>query len=333
MSFPANPDWIPVRFLWQQRQPVVEWCYLSRRRFTEPFFEETLQQVMRMPFNMLFRRQTPVEAMLDWQVTHPGLPPTGFIFHMSRCGSTLVAQMLAALPQNIVFSEASPINEVLRAIQDAPTPDEKQRIGWLRAMVSALGQRRHPEERHLFIKFDCWHTLDLPLLRAAFPRTPWIFLYRDPLEVMVSQEKNRGIYLVPGSTDSVRFGIDLHDGIQMPPEDFAARILARMLQAAVEHQAVGGGMLVNYRQLPQAVTTSIANHFGVSWSDEETAKMYQVTQFDAKAPSLFFAADQLAKQRAVTEAIATATRRWITPLYERLESLRLTSDKTSHVGG
>ena len=332
MSFPANPDWIPVRLSWQQGQPVVEWCYLGRRRFTEPFFETTLQQVMRLPFNMLFRRQTPVEALLEWQTMRPGLPPTGFIFHMSRCGSTLVAQMLAALPQNIVLSEASPIDDVLTAIRVAPAVADTQRVEWLRAMVSALGQRRYPDERHLFIKFDCWHTQDLPLLRAAFPQTPWIFLYRDPLEVMVSQRKNCGHFLVPSQIESVRFGIDPRDAGQMPPEEYAARVLACMLPAALEHQSVGGGMLVNYRQLPQAVTTSIADHFGVSWTEAETERIHQVTQFDAKNPSLYFTADQQEKQGAVTEAIAAATQRWLTPLYERLESLRLTNDATSRVG-
>ena len=42
---------------------------------------------------------------------------------MSRCGSTLVSQMLAALPQNIVISEAAPIDAVVqlnRAQPDLP---------------------------------------------------------------------------------------------------------------------------------------------------------------------------------------------------------------------
>lgn len=328
VSFPANTDWIPIRFVRQQGQPMVEWCYLGRRRFTESFFESTLQHCMRLPFNMLFRRQTPVATLLEWQAMRPGLPPTGFIFHMSRCGSTLVSQMLAALPQNIVLSEASPIDEVLTAIRMAPAVPDTQRIEWLRAMVSALGQRRYPDERRLFIKFDCWHTQDLPLLRTAFPETPWIFVYRDPLEVMVSQMRARGVHLVPSPITCTRFGIDPSAAAQLTSEEYAARVLAAVLQAALDQATASGGLLVNYRQLPQAVTTSIADHFGVSWTAAETEHMQRVTQFNAKNPCLYFTADQDAKQRAITPAIAAATQRWLTPLYARLETLRAKSAAT-----
>ena len=63
----------------------------------------------------------------------------------------------------------------------------EQRIEWLRGVVSALGQPRLGTEKHLFIKFDAWKVLDLPLIRRAFPAVPWIFLYRDPVEVLTSQ--------------------------------------------------------------------------------------------------------------------------------------------------
>ena len=96
----------------------------------------------------------------------------------------------------------------------------------------------------------------------------------------------------------------------------------------------GGGLVVNYRQLPEAVTTSITDHFGVSWTADEIERMRRVTQFDAKNPSLCLTADHDAKRRAVTAAVTDATQRWLTPLHERLETLREQADKKSrrHVG-
>jgi hypothetical protein len=38
------------------------------------------------------------------------IPPTGFVFHESRCGSTLVANILGADPQNLVFAESQPVS-------------------------------------------------------------------------------------------------------------------------------------------------------------------------------------------------------------------------------
>ena len=44
------------------------------------------------------------------------LKPSGFIFHESRVGSTLISNMLAADTRNLVFSEASPPMEALKAV-------------------------------------------------------------------------------------------------------------------------------------------------------------------------------------------------------------------------
>lgn len=40
------------------------------------------------------------------------LPPRGFVYHETRCGSTLVANMLASLPPSRVFSESKPPTQV-----------------------------------------------------------------------------------------------------------------------------------------------------------------------------------------------------------------------------
>jgi hypothetical protein len=108
----------------------------------------------------------------------------------------------------------------------------------------------------------------------------------------------------------------------MPPEEYTARVLATILQGALDHQSVGGGLLVNYEQLPQAVTTSIASHFGVNWSAEETESMERAGRSNSKEPSAAFEDDRQEKRLAATDPIAASTRRWLTPLYEQLESLR-----------
>ena len=48
------------------------------------------------------------------------------------------------------------------------------------------------------IKLDAWNIGELPLLRECFPDTPWLFLYRDPLEIAVSHLRRPGMHMVPG---------------------------------------------------------------------------------------------------------------------------------------
>src|SRR2546422_7622005 len=131
--------WIPVRLYWSEDQPMVDWCYLGRRRFDNSF-EQAIGECFQHPFNLLFRHQTPIEVLDQWREVRPGVNPTGFIFHMSRCGSTLISQMFAAVPRNIVISEARPIDSTLRAQFQAAQVSDERRITWLQWMISALGQ-------------------------------------------------------------------------------------------------------------------------------------------------------------------------------------------------
>jgi hypothetical protein len=317
--------WMPIRMYWEGKQPMVDWCRLGDLRFTEPFFSDTVEKGLRRPFNSLFRRQTPIEDLCELHDSAPGLPPTGFIFHMSRCGSTLVAQMLAALPQNIVISEAPPLDSILNAGFRDPSVTDEQRLLWLRALISAFGRPRRHREEHFFIKLDSWHTADLPLIQRAFPGVPWIFLYRDPVEVMVSHQNMPGSQMILGV---------LARGIEILPEDvlrqisqeeYRARVLARICAAALEHRNQDG-LFVHYRQLPEAVFQLLENHFGVAPSEAEILRMRHVAEFDAKTPGLPFASDRARKRREASESIHAVTARWLTPIYEKLEVLRWRDD-------
>lgn len=324
-------NWAPIRTYWQGDRLMVDWCYLGEARFTDPFFGETIERALYRPFNLLFRRQTPVEWLCDLETLDPGLPPAGFIFHMSRCGSTLAAQMLAALPENLVLSEPAPIDGILTTSVRNPAVTDDQRMHWLRAMVSALSRRRHPGEKRVFIKFDSWHAVDLPLIRSAFPSVPWIFLYRDPVEVMVSHQNMPGAQMVPGL---ISFSLDMttEAAMPMPREEYRARVLAKICGAALEHASCGG-RFVNYRDLLEGFGPVLTEHFGVGFTPEEIDRMRETAKFDAKAPFEQFSPDNAKKKVAATPAIRTACETWLGPVYDRLEEVRWRPQPLSGVPG
>jgi hypothetical protein len=169
-------NWMPIRVYRKEGEMMVDWCYMGDTRFTGPFFDVTVTAKLQNDFSLLFRHQTPMDFLGEIVEQSPRLNPTGFVFHMSRCGSTLVAQMLAALEENIVISEAPPIDSILGASNVDPTITDEQRIAWLRGMIGAMGRQRSGRERGFFIKFDSWNTLDLELIESAFPGVPLIFL-------------------------------------------------------------------------------------------------------------------------------------------------------------
>jgi hypothetical protein len=314
-GFAPGPGWLPAEVTEVDGRAAITWLRFGRRRLDESFYDDTLVRRRFLPFSRLFGVRTALSDLEAWTAALPALAPAGLIFHMSRCGSTLAAQMLAAAPANVVLSEAAPIDAVIR--RDGL--DEDAKVALLRAMVAALGQARNGERR-LFLKLDCWHSRDLPLFRRAFPDTPWVFLYREPIEVMVSQTRRRGAQMTPSLVPPATFGVDLPDGV--PNDDYCAQVLAAVCDGAVRHYPVGGGRLVNYRQLPDALFTEILPHFGVAPSDVEIPVMRAAVFRDAKVPEQAFTPDVHDKQQAATPALRAICERRLNAVYRQLEAMR-----------
>lgn len=320
-KFEQFADWSPIRFYWENQTPFVDWCYMEKARFTDSFFDTTIQKRFYQPFNFLFRHQTPIEFLGEMYEKRRGLMPNGFIFHLSRCGSTLVSQMLAGLPQNIVLSEPPPIDAILRANARNPQTTDEQKIEWLKWFVSASGQPRN-DETHYFIKFDSWSMLDLELITRAFPDVPWIFLYRNPVEVIVSHLRQSGAQMIPGAIEQLLPGLDLMEVLQMPREEYCARVLAKICENALNNAENRNAKFFNYTQLPEIMTTEILDHFQVSYSEQDLKKMNSVTEFDAKSPRTPFMPDSEEKRKQASETANRAAEKIVKPLYEKLETLQ-----------
>ena len=121
---------------------------------------------------------------------------------------------------------------------------------------------------------------------------------------------------------ALMLGIPPAEAARLPPEEYCARALRRVCEAALNAHAQGGGLLVNYAQLPDAVPGLIADHCGVPLSDEDRATMRHVAQFDAKNPHFTFQTDTADKRKAATDLIYRMVEEWVSPVFDRLESVR-----------
>lgn len=267
-------------------------------------------------------------ALLDWQAARPGAAPQGFVFHMSRCGSTLIAQMLAAAERNIVLSEAAPLDSVLRAHHRDPGIADDERVAWLRGLVGAFGQRRTGGEEHLFVKFDCWNIAELPIVQRAFPDVPWIFLYRDPLEVLASHLRTPGGWTFPAVLPPAALGLEAAAG-EMPHQEYLLRALARICELALVHRGSPGGLPVNYVQLPEAGWGLLPEHFGVCYKEEDLNRMRTAARYHAKTPGIPFAADA-EKRNAVSAPLRELSARRLDPLLLQLEAWRAAACQYAH---
>ncbi len=312
--------WLPVRSVPGQGEPAFDWAWFGDRALREPLFEDSVRRMAGRPLSRLYRTRTDLAALIAGATEEETLAPDGLVFHMSRCGSTLVAQMLAAVPHHIVASEAAPIDDVLQWAMASGVPFDRQ-VAALRAVVAALGRNRSGGARRYFLKLDAWHIFALPLFRAAFPATPWIFLYRQPEEVVVSHIGMPGMHFVTGMLSATET-IDAESIASL--EDRGAAVLARYLDAAVAHFPTGRGMLVNYADLRAAMERAIPVHFGFEPDAEERAAMLDATTRNSKAPDQAYSDDTERKRAAVTPEIAAAVQQHLRASYDRIEAFRHT---------
>ncbi len=305
--------WLPIHLRRLHDRTLLDWAFFGERRLDDPFFEQSVGALLQHPARLLFRHETPVEALETLSAMPSELSPAGFVFHVSRCGSTLVAQTLAADPRHAVFSEAPPLDQLLALDAADPRLDFSRRLARLRGLVHAFARRRRSVETRFFIKFDAWHALHLPLIRAAFPDTPWLFLHRDPVEVLVSQHRRRGYQFIPGMMDPRPFGVAFEELPELDFDTYTARVIRASCDAALRALASPGspGRAVDYRRLRETLPGLIRDHFGVPDDETTHAALAAALPRDAKNPALEFSADSDAKQREAGNRLRDLAARWL----------------------
>ena len=141
---------------------------------------------------------TNLDILMSDEWLGESVPVSGFIFHMSRCGSTLLGNALASCHDHLSINQPGPLQEGFWAVltdQWSALPmraNSERYVVVLRHLIRAILRRRRASYLRGFIKFRSWSVLFLNFIRTAFPEVPCLFLYRDPVEVLAStlQKKN-----------------------------------------------------------------------------------------------------------------------------------------------
>ena len=317
--------WLPVDAIVVDGRPGLQWLEMPDVDLREPFFQQTVD---RAKSDGTARRElfTEFDVLLQLEQELESVPPTGLIFHSSRCGSTLVANACRAITNSIVLSEASAIDKlVARFITDAGGIKESLYSVFLRGVVSALGQRRRGDEQHLFVKFACCSFIQIARIRRIWPNVPWIFLYRDPIETIVSNVNDVPAWLVDEDRRVLAAIIDAAPEAiaKMSLEELCARTIGSFYTQA-ESLTNDGGMFVNYNQLSVPVISSVLSFFNVSPTAQELETISRVSGIYAKEVSgtRTFAPDSDAKQKLASTEVRAMAAAWANEAYQRLEQKR-----------
>jgi hypothetical protein len=312
--------WIPIRVAGFEDVPYVDWFYTGDAELDGSNLADIVRRSMSRPFNYALRKRTLLDDLGEYVDAISAGPPAGLVFHMSRCGSTLVSRMLSAITGTLVVAEAGAIENVLRAHLKNPEIDDERRVAWLRWIVAAIGMTDRRRERYV-LKLDSWQTGDLALFERAFPGVPWTYVYRDPIEVLVSHLRGISYMMAAGNAPAL-LGIPVTDAIRIPRLEYCERALLHIGEAVLAH-GVSAAQLVEYSELPQAVWTQIAPAFGLAVSPGDLAAMRAIASIDAKRPDQPFRDDRDAKHQEATAQVREAAARRLEPLHAALERVRV----------
>lgn len=296
-------NWYPIAFDHQDSE--LYWRDMGDQRFLASFFQNSLNA---QPQTQRRVCKTPHSALS--QITER-ITPTAFIFHVSRCGSTLLTQMLSHLTHCIVLSEPPVIDAFFRTFQGST----QKNIELFQHLIAALGQQRFSEEKHFFIKFDSWHIGRLAFIREAFPLTPMLFLYREPQQVLASHQRQRGPQMIPGFVDMGSLDVDQCDLFPGDLDGYCLRVLDQFFISALAEYKDKQLHLMNYQELPDMVWESLLAQLDITVTDEELEQLKKRSQYHSKHPNQNFLGDPHSSTRHIFTERTNA-------LYQELERLR-----------
>jgi hypothetical protein len=307
---------VPIAVRWFQGEAQIDWCFVDAERFHAPFFDDTISRYMQLPYNRALRPLTDLATLGALVNEEKMAAPSGFIFHMSRCGSSLVKQMLNADAANLVISEAMPIEHVLRAHRAAGSALD----ALARALILGLGRSRGLPTAHYFVKFDALHSRHMAWMARLFPDVPWVFLYRHPLEVLVSNLTLTPARMLPFAVnhdDLTQWG-----GAPSSIEQHIAQQLAMDLQQALTQLGSPNALVVNYSDLPLRALPAILAHFRLNPSAQVLNAMCAAAQRNAKTGEAVFVPDSENKRLSASAEAKHWCDALLMPLYAQLEARR-----------
>lgn len=312
----AVAGWIPVKLFPEDNNLLCRWLYAGDKAFDEPFFDESIS-VCRSLYSEnwhIKRSMSSTEVLTDWAKMMDTVEPTAFIFHISRCGSTLISQMLGMQPSNIILSEVPFFDDLLRYgkmhnCMPAILPQ-------LQAAVSLYGANRTGNFQRLFIKADSWHIHFYKELRALYPAVPFFLLYRKPDEVLRSQQKKRGMQALPNYLEPEIFGFDKEIVSATPLDEYMSMVIESYLDAFLDIlQKDELAYAINYHSGAMSIVDTIAMVTGLSITEAEKLLMEKRAGFHAKFPQQVFSEEN------PDEAIPGFLERSF-ELYDKIEAFR-----------
>lgn len=315
----ATSFWLPTHINLERR--VVDWMDFATKDLSEPFFSQTIH-VLSHRVSTLRKRRGTVRELMD---IAPELPVLGIITHVSRCGSTLLANCMKALQGVTVFSEPQPVNAFVAALPyDQEEIAAAEIVKMLHGLIGAYSQARRRDDRGIVLKLTSWCTLKVQILQRLFNTVPFIGVIRDPLSIMKSCLRTPPGWFAMQENDSALSTIlrwDQCEPASITKERFGAMVLGQYYRSMAEASEFGL-KIVDYTALSMENVCRIAGYFGATPSEielETIARQFKIYSKDSAQKRVFRA--DFSPEEDAPDLLQWEVAKWAQPAYLKARSL------------
>lgn len=301
--------WYPIKVAYPFGMTMVELEKYPEYVFDYPFLVEGVHDFKKKT-EKFEKMIMPLEEYRTYLSKQEISSPKGFIFHPSRSGSTLICQMLNEIEDCRVISEPTvPLIFYKEAMINRKGDFDKNE---LKTLILGLLVQNEKKYNHGIIKFTSWAIDLLPTIVEIFPNTPWVYVYRNPIEIFTSalnkpsrvpmMNKTEPNVLVNQIEGSIR-EIEAYD-----KETFLSKLTRYNFEMALTQSSKldNRSLLINYIDIKKHFY-KILSHFNIEIGSIGWEKIMERSKYYSKSNQLQkFESDVKRKQAKVTPQIKKA---------------------------
>ena len=228
----------------------------------------------------------PLDVFLsDFQNKDVDEKKLNFIFHMSRCGSTLASQMLAAVDRFYVVSEPTIVLAILNPMITLPSGITRKQL--LKSAINAICVCKPDHCERVFIKFRSWNILSINEILELYLSVRWMFTHRNGIEVLESVLRDPPGWMRSRHTLSFFFApilsLSEQETKSISDSEYASRLLGVFCKLA-RNQKSPRSLFLDYPDIASNLTSILNVAWNLNLTEIEKQKMRQLTKMYSKDP-------------------------------------------------
>jgi hypothetical protein len=317
MKAPSTELWTPY---WIDTVNLnVHWLGTKFTDLEMPFFDAAARTAIQ---NKAMEKFTPLLTLHTLKNQWYN-EPSGFIFHTSRCGSTLIANLIKHAG-NTVLAEPQPVSALLMPHSSGFWKlDNEKYKNILPQLLETLIGLYCENDKKVFVKFSSWNILMIDLIKMIWPRVPCLFMCRHPVEILVSNEQRPAGWIKMKELSKVAeavTGLKKKRIEQMSWSTFAAEMLRLYFNKGIELKRAHfeKTLVVDHWQLDWNAVQRIFGFFELPQPSEE--RFVNTFRKHSKTNAAF-EDDSMSKRQSASDEIRKSLNPELLDSYSTLQSL------------